>query len=63
MRKAIRSRRHKLGVPQEEFANICGLDRTYNGGIKPGEGNVSLVGLERVARALEISLPELFREV
>jgi len=63
MRKAIRSGRLKLGVLQDEFANICGLDRTYIGGIKPGDGNVSLVSLERVARALEISLPELLREV
>jgi ribosome-binding protein aMBF1 (putative translation factor) len=40
---ALRKDRHKLGVSQEEFADICGLDRTYIGGIERGERNVALV--------------------
>jgi transcriptional regulator with XRE-family HTH domain len=35
--KALRERRRKLGVSQEELADICGLDRTYVGGIERGE--------------------------
>jgi transcriptional regulator with XRE-family HTH domain len=61
--KAVRKRRHKLKVSQEEFADICNLDRTYIGGIERGERNVALVNLEKIAKALKISLPELFREV
>ena len=61
--KAVRKKRHKLQVSQEEFADICGLDRTYIGGIERGEGNVGLVNIERIAKALKISLPELFRGV
>jgi transcriptional regulator with XRE-family HTH domain len=61
--KAVRKKRHKLGVSQEEFADICGLDRTYIGGIERGERNVALVNVERIAKALRISLPELFRGV
>ena len=61
--KALRQRRHKLGVSQEEFADMCGLDRTYIGGIERGERNVALVNIEKVARALRISLSELFRVV
>ena len=61
--KAVRKRRHKLGVSQEEFADMCGLDRTYIGGIERGERNVSLMNIERIAKALRISLSELFREV
>ena len=61
--KAVRKKRHKLGVSQEEFADICGLDRTYIGGIERGERNVALVNIERIAKALRISLPELFRGV
>jgi transcriptional regulator with XRE-family HTH domain len=49
--KALRERRHKLGVSQEEFADICGLDRTYVGGIERGERNVALVKIEKLARA------------
>jgi transcriptional regulator with XRE-family HTH domain len=61
--KAVRTKRHKLGVSQEEFADICGLDRTYIGGIERGERNVALVNIEKIAKALRISLPELFRGV
>jgi transcriptional regulator with XRE-family HTH domain len=61
--KALRRRRGSLGVSQEEFADLCGLDRTYVGGIERGERNVSLVNIEKVAKALEISVSELFRGV
>jgi len=61
--RVLRSRRAKLGVSQEEFADLCGLDRTYGGGIERGERNVALVNLEKLARALKISLSELFRSV
>jgi transcriptional regulator with XRE-family HTH domain len=61
--KIVRKKRNKLGVSQEEFADICGLDRTYIGGIERGERNVALVNIEKIAKALEISLPELFRGV
>ena len=61
--KALRRRRTRLGVSQEEFADLCGLDRTYVGGIERGERNVSLVNIEKIATALRISLSELFRRV
>lgn len=61
--KALRQRRHKLGVSQEEFADMCGLDRTYIGGIERGERNVALINIEKIARAFRISLAELFRGV
>jgi len=61
--KALRERRRRLGVSQEEFADLCGLDRTYVGGIERGERNLALVNIEKLARALKISLSELFRSV
>ncbi len=61
--KALRQRRRKLGVSQEEFADLCGLDRTYVGGIERGERNLALVNIEKLAKALKISLSELFRSV
>jgi transcriptional regulator with XRE-family HTH domain len=61
--KALRQRRGKLGVSQEEFADICGLDRTYIGGIERGERNLSLANIEKVAKAFKISLSEMFRGV
>jgi transcriptional regulator with XRE-family HTH domain len=61
--RAVRNRRQRLGVPQEEFADICGLDRTYIGGIMRGERNVALVNIEKIARAFKLSLSQLFRGV
>ena len=61
--RILRKKRHRLGVSQEEFADICGLDRTYIGGIERGERNVALVNIEKIAKALKLSLPELFRGV
>jgi transcriptional regulator with XRE-family HTH domain len=58
--KALRKKRHNLGVSQEEFADICGLDRTYIGGIERGERNVSLVNIERISKALKITIAKLF---
>jgi transcriptional regulator with XRE-family HTH domain len=61
--KALRARRRKLGLSQEEFADLCGLDRTYVGGIERGERNLALVNIEKVARAFKVSLSDLFRSV
>jgi transcriptional regulator with XRE-family HTH domain len=61
--KAVRQRRHKLGVSQEAFADLCELDRSYIGGIERGERNVALINIEKIARALKISLTELFRSL
>jgi transcriptional regulator with XRE-family HTH domain len=61
--RTVRKLRHKLAVSQEEFADRCGLDRTYIGGIERGERNVSLANIEKLAKALHISLSELFRGV
>lgn len=48
--RAVRQRRQKLGVSQEESAGLCGLDRTYIGGIERGERNLSLVNIETIAQ-------------
>jgi transcriptional regulator with XRE-family HTH domain len=61
--KTVRARRQKLGVSQEEFADMCGLDRTYMGGIERGERNLSLVNIEKIALGFQITLAELFRGV
>jgi transcriptional regulator with XRE-family HTH domain len=61
--KAVRQRRHKLGVSQEAFADMCELDRTYIGGIERGERNVALVNIEKIAKTLRLTIAELFRGV
>jgi len=61
--KKVRLLRRKLGVSQESFADMCGLDRTYMGGIERGERNLGLVNINKVCSAFRISLAELFRGV
>ena len=61
--RAVRGRRHRLGVSQEEFADMCRMDRTYMGGIERGERNLSLINIEKIALGFEITLAELFRDV
>lgn len=59
----IRKLRHQRDLSQEQFANLCGLDRTYIAGIEQGKRNVSIVNLEKIAKAFEISLSELFEDL
>ena len=56
----VRRLRAARGHSQEGFADLCGLDRTYIGGIERGERNVSFVNLLRISQALDISLSKLF---
>ena len=61
--KAVRQKRQKLGVSQEAFADMCGMGRTYVGGIERGERNVALVNIEKIAKTLRLSIAQLFRGV
>ena len=58
--RAIRRIREEQEINQEEAADRCGLHRTYYSRIERGVRNVSLVNIERVAKGLKTSLPELF---
>lgn len=57
---AIRRVREEQKINQEEAAERCGLHRTYYRGIERGVRNVSLVNIEKIAKGLKKSLPELF---
>ena len=55
----IREYRSEHGLSQEDFADQCGLHRTYVGSVERGERNVTLSTLEVFATVLEIPVPEL----
>ncbi len=61
--RAICRIREEQEINQEEAAERCGLHRTYYSGIERGVRNVSLVNIERVAKGLKTTLPELFRRL
>lgn len=46
-------------MSQEALADLAGVHRNYLGGIERGERNVGIDNLEKLARALDISLAEL----
>ncbi len=56
----VRLLRLKAGLSQEKLADICGLDRTYVGGIERGERNPSLKIILGVATALRVQPSVLF---
>jgi len=57
----VRERRLKLGLSQEELAFRAGAHRTYIGMIERAEKNITLENIEKIAKALEISLDDLMR--
>ena len=57
----IRNLRQNRGISQEELADLCGLHRTYISDVELGKRNVSLENIERIAKALNVSLTEIFK--
>lgn len=56
----LRRLRKERGFSQEGFADACGLDRTYVGGIERGERNIGIENVERLALALGLEVKVLF---
>lgn len=46
-------------MSQEELADRAGVHRTYIGMIERAEKNITLINIEKIANALEISVSEL----
>lgn len=61
--RRIRALRTERGWSQEGFADNCGLDRTYIGGIERGERNLAVLNLLRIARTLQVNVGTLFEMV
>ena len=59
----VRELRKDRGSSQESFADQCGLDRTYIGGIERGERNVALRNIKAIADALGVSIAELMNGI
>lgn len=56
----IRKLRTKAGLSQEDFADLCGLHRTYIGSIERGEKTVTIETANKLAQALNFTLSQLF---
>ena len=58
---AVRRYRKARGLSQEAFADECGIDRSYMGGVERGERNVALVNIEKIIKGLDMQPSEFFK--
>ena len=56
----IRNERIKLKLSQEELASRAGVHRTYIGMIERAEKNATIESIEKIAKALKISIANFF---
>lgn len=55
----VREIRKDKGLSQEELAHKADLHRTYIGMIERAEKNITLLNIEKIANALEVSMHKL----
>ena len=59
----VRYLRTKESISQEELGYKAKIHRTYIGSVERGEQNVSIVNIEKIATALNVSLSDLFNSI
>ena len=57
--KRLRAYRKSKDMSQEKLAELSGLHRTYISDIEQGNRNVSLININRLSEALNVSASEL----
>jgi transcriptional regulator with XRE-family HTH domain len=61
--RTIREIRLELGLSQEKLAQKVKVSRNFLGSVERGESSLSLEVVERLARAVDIRLSDLFMKV
>jgi transcriptional regulator with XRE-family HTH domain len=61
--KRLRALREERGWSQEEFADRAGLHRTYVSAVERGVRNPTLSVLDRLAKALGVSMADLVQTI
>ena len=56
----VRKLRKEKGFSQEELAHKAQVHRTYIGMIERAEKNITLINIEKIAKALETKVTKLF---
>lgn len=56
----VKELRNKQNINQEELADRAHLDRTYITSVECGKRNISIVNIEKLAKALNVTLKEFF---
>jgi transcriptional regulator with XRE-family HTH domain len=58
--KKIREVRTERGLSQEALADIANVHRTYIGMVERAEKNITLLNIQKLAKALKVDIKELF---
>ena len=58
----VREQRLKKGLSQEALAELSGLHRTYIGMIERAEKNITITNMDKIAKALGVTICELLNE-
>lgn len=58
--RTVRQLRQEKHISQEEFADMCGLHRTYISDVELGKRNISLENIMKIADSLDIHVSEIF---
>ncbi len=61
--QTVRKLRLSKDISQEKFADMCNLHRTYISDVELGKRNVSLENIGKIAKALDMHVSDLFKEV
>ncbi len=59
----LRRFRRGRNLPQDKFADQCGISRAYYGRIERGEYSPTITLCHRIATALSITMDDLFRDM
>lgn len=59
----VRRRRLEKGRSQEDFADDCGVHRTYMGSVERGEKVISIEMAKRIAAGLGIEMSGFFAAI
>lgn len=57
----VRDLRKEQGLSQEQLAHVADLHRTYIGMIERAEKNITLLNIEKIAKALNIQVYKLLQ--
>jgi len=61
--KRIKEIREKKSISQKDLSFSANLDRSYIASVENGKRNISIVNLEKIANALDVTLSELFKGI
>lgn len=61
--KRIKEIREKKSISQKNLSFSADLDRSYIASVESGQRNISIVNLEKIANALDVTLSELFKGI